>query len=98
MELLRHEVPHSVAVRIDEYKERNEHGGYIQATLFVERDSQKGIVIGKGGSMLRQIGTEARKRIEGMSGRKIYLELRVKVLPRWRNDRAALKRLGYVRR
>lgn len=97
MELLRHEVPHSVAVRIDEFNERNEHGAYIKATIFVERQSQKGIVIGKGGSMLRAIGTEARKRIESMSTRKIYLELRVKVLRRWRNDRAALKRLGYVR-
>jgi GTP-binding protein Era len=98
MELLRHEVPHSIAVRIDEYKERNEHGAYIQATLFVERESQKGIVIGKGGSMLRKIGTEARMRIEAMSARKVFIELRVKVLPRWRNDRAALKRLGYLRR
>lgn len=95
MESLRQEVPHSIAVRIDEYKERSEGGAYIAATLFVERESQKGIVIGKGGSMLRDIGTRARESIEGMSGRRVYLETRVKVLPGWRNDRKALKRLGY---
>lgn len=97
LNLLRDEVPHCIAVRIDEYKERNEHGAYIEATIFVERDSQKGIVIGKGGGMLREIGTMSRKEIEAMSGRKVYLKLRVKVLPRWRNDMKALKRLGFVR-
>lgn len=97
LNLLRDEVPHCIAIRIDEYKERNEHGAYIEATIFVERDSQKGIVIGKGGGMLREIGTMARKEIEAMSGRKVYLKLRVKVLPRWRNDMKALKRLGFVR-
>ena len=95
MQLLRDEVPHSIAVRVDEFKERGDHGAYITATLFVERESQKGIVIGKGGSMLRQIGTQARKEIEQMSGRKVYLELRVKLLKGWRNDIAALRRLGY---
>jgi GTP-binding protein Era len=95
MHLLRDEVPHAIAVRIDQYKERDQHGAYIQATLFVERESQKGIVIGKGGSMIREIGTMARKTIEKMSGRKIYLKLRVKVLPGWRNDPSALQRLGY---
>jgi GTP-binding protein Era len=97
LNLLRDEVPHCIAVRIDEYKERNEHGAYIEATIFVERNSQKGIVIGKGGAMLREIGTLARKEIEAMSGRKVYLKLRVKVLPKWRNDMNALKRLGFVR-
>ncbi len=96
LNLLRDEVPHSIAVRIDEYKERNERGAYIEATIFVERNSQKGIVIGKGGAMLRDIGTFARKEIEAMSGRKVYLRLRVKVLPKWRNDMSALKRLGFV--
>ncbi len=95
MELLHQEVPHSIAVRIDEYKERGDGGAYIAATLFVERESQKGIVIGKGGTMLRDIGTRARESIEGMSGRKVYLETRVKVMPGWRNDKKALKRLGY---
>ncbi len=95
MSLLRQEVPHCIAVRIDDYKERGERGAYIAATLFVERESQKPIVIGKGGAMLREIGIMARREIEAMSGRKVYLDLRVKVLPRWRNDEKALKRLGY---
>lgn len=95
LQLLRDEVPHCIAVRIDEYKERNELGAYIAATLFVERESQKGIVIGKGGSMLREIGTLARQEIEVMSGRNVYLKMRVKVLPGWRNDPNALKRLGF---
>lgn len=96
MELLRDELPHSIAIRIDEYRERNQGGAYIAATVFVERATQKAIVIGRGGSMLREIGTRARQRIEQMSGRKVYLELRVKELPGWRNDPAALQRLGYA--
>lgn len=96
LELLREEVPHCIAVRIDEYKERNEHGAYIAATLFVEKETQKGIVIGKSGSMLRRIGTRARKAIEAMSGRKVYLETRVKVLPNWRNNPDELERMGFV--
>lgn len=95
LELLRNEVPHAIAVRVDEYKERNEHGAYIEATLFVERESQKGIVIGKGGGKLKEIGTLARQHIEVMSGRKIFLRLRVKVQKGWRNDEHALKRFGY---
>lgn len=92
---LRDEVPHALAVRIDEFKERSETSAYIGATLLVERDSQKGIVIGKGGEMLKAIGTAARKSIEEMSGRKIFLELRVKVNKNWRNDPFVLKILGY---
>lgn len=95
MEFLHQEVPHSIAVRIDEYKERSEKLAYIEATLFVERESQKGIVIGKKGQMLKKIGTAARKEIESMSGRKVYLKIRVKVLPGWRNDDKSLKQLGY---
>jgi len=95
LKLLRDEVPHCIAIRIDEYKERNQQGAYIAATLFVERESQKGIVIGKGGAMLRKIGTIARQDIEAMSGRKVYLKLRVKVLSGWRNDERALKRMGF---
>ncbi|MGB7538202.1 MAG: GTPase Era [Anaerolineales bacterium] len=93
---LRAEVPHGVAVRVDQYKERGEEGAYIEATLFVERESHKAIVIGKGGVMLKRIGTEARRKIEEMSGRKLYLDLRVKVLPGWRNREDALRRLGYI--
>ena len=95
MQLLRQEVPHTLAVQVDDYQERGESGAFIGATLFVERESQKGIVIGKGGHMLRDIGTLARRQIEAMSGRKVYLELKVKVLPGWRDDERALHRLGY---
>jgi GTP-binding protein Era len=90
------EVPHGVAVRVDQYKERGREGAYIEATIFVEKESHKAIVIGKGGAMLKAIGTEARKKAETMSGRKLFLQLRVKVLPGWRNREDALRRLGYL--
>jgi GTPase len=93
---LRDEVPHGIAVRIDQYIEREENGAYIQATLFIERESHKAIVIGQKGSMLKKIGTTARQEIEAMSGRKVYLELRVKVRKDWRNDEKALKLLGFT--
>jgi GTPase len=92
---LRDEVPHGIAVRVDEYTERGEEGAYIAATLFVERDSHKGIVIGKGGEMLKRIGSTARKEIEAMSDRKVFLELRVKVNKNWRTNTDALRMLGY---
>ncbi len=92
---LRDEVPHSLAVRIDEFSERPDGNAYIAATLLAERESHKGIIIGKGGEMLKKIGTHARKEIEEMSGRKVFLELRVKVNPNWRNNPSALKWLGY---
>lgn len=95
LEFLREEVPYSIAVRIDNYTEREEHGAYIEATIFVERESQKGIVIGQGGKMLKRIGTWARKAIETATGRKVFLRLRVKVLPGWRNDENALRRFGF---
>jgi GTP-binding protein Era len=95
MDLLHDELPYSIAIRIDDYTERGEKGAYIAATVFVDRESQKGIVIGKGGEVLKKIGTRARKEIESMSGRKVYLELRVKVLAGWREDENALRRLGY---
>jgi len=92
---LRDEVPHGVGVRIDEFTERENGMLYIAATIFVERESQKGIVIGEGGKMLKQIGSSARKEIEEMGGRAVFLELRVKVLKDWRNNEEALRRLGY---
>lgn len=95
MEYLHDEIPFSIAVRIDEFHERDNQGAFIGATLFVERESQKGIVIGQGGSMLKAIGTTARREIEAMSGRKVYLKLRVKVRKNWRNDRNALQQFGY---
>jgi GTP-binding protein Era len=95
MQLLREELPHSLAVRIDEFTERGETGAFIKATLFVERESQKGIVIGKGGAMIRDIGQLARQHIEAMSARSVYLELRVKVQSGWRSDPNALTRFGF---
>ena len=92
---LRDEVPHCLAVRVDEYKEREERGAYIHATLFVEKESQKSIVIGAGGEMLKKIGITAREEIESMSGRKVFLELRVKLEKNWRNNERALRQLGY---
>ncbi len=96
LRLLRDEIPHGIAVRIDEYKERSEVQVYIGATLFVERESHKGIVIGQGASMLKQIGTTARQEIEAMSGRHVYLELRVKVNKNWRDDPDSLRLYGFV--
>jgi GTP-binding protein Era len=95
MYYLQDEVPHCLAVRMDEYVEREENKAHIEATIFVERDSQKGIIIGKGGEMLKKIGTRARQEIESMSGRKVYLGLNVKVNKNWRNSPEALHLLGY---
>ncbi len=90
---LRYEVPHGIVVRIDEYTERNEHGVYIEATIFVERESHKGIVIGMNGQMLKKIGTAARKEIEAMNGKKVFLQLRVKVRKNWRDDEKLVKQI-----
>jgi GTP-binding protein Era len=92
---LREEVPYSVAVRVESFKERDNGMVYIEATIFIEKESQKGIVIGAGGSMLKAIGTDARRSIEEMLGVHTFLELRVKVEKNWRNDPNALKRFGY---
>ncbi len=90
---LRYEVPHGIVVRIDEYTERNEHGVYIEATIFVERESQKGIVIGMNGQMLKKIGTSARKEIEAMNGKRVFLQLRVKVRKNWRDDEKLVRQI-----
>jgi GTP-binding protein Era len=95
MRHLHQELPHSLAVRVDEYQERGEDGARITATIFVERDSQKGIVIGRGGEMLKVIGTESRREIEAMSGRSCYLELHVRVMADWRSDPKALAEFGF---
>ena len=96
LKLLKEEVPHSLAVRVDEFKERSEILAFISATLIVDRESQKSIVIGKGGAMLKDIGSLARQEIETMTGKKIYLEVRVKVQKNWRDDPQMLKVLGYT--
>ena len=89
------ELPYSVEVIVEKFDE-NETGIHIMATIFVERDSQKGILIGKGGSMLKKVGTEARKDIERFFDKRVYLELFVKVEPNWRNRENKLKAFGYV--
>ncbi|PWH20257.1 MAG: hypothetical protein DDG58_02950 [Ardenticatenia bacterium] len=89
------EVPHALAVVTDEFSERDEHTTYISATLYVERDSQKRIVIGQDGRMLKAIGQSARQEIEQLLGKHVYLDLWVKVWPKWRKKEAELRRLGY---
>ena len=93
--LTRDEVPHSVAVDVDEMTTRQNGDVYIRATIYVERDSQKGIVIGHKGAMLKEIGRLARPDIEMMLGNKVYLDLWVKVRKDWRNRDAILKSLGF---
>jgi GTP-binding protein Era len=95
---LRDEVPHGIAVRVDEFVEREASGALIEATLLVEKESHKGIVIGQGGEMIKAIGIHARMEIEKMSGRKVFLRLRVKVRKDWRDDESALSRFGYGKR
>ena len=94
-ELLHEELPYSVASEIDEFRESAEPV-YIRAMLYVERDSQKGIVIGEGGRTIKALGAAARAKIEALLGRRVFLDLHVKVLPKWRRDEPALKRLGYA--
>ncbi len=89
------EVPHSVAVEIVDWKERKNGLINISANIYVERDSQKGIIIGKGGQRLKSIGTEARKHIEGLLDTKVFLELWVKVKERWRDNINVLRELGF---
>ncbi len=93
--LLRQEVPYAIAVVVNEYKERRDDLLYISATIYVERDSQKGIVLGQGGRMLKRIGTSAREELEAITGKKVFLDLWVKVRPRWRKDENALRWFGY---
>jgi GTP-binding protein Era len=92
----RNEVPHAVAVVVEEFKERENDVVYIAANVFVERDSQKGILIGKGGEMLRRIGSAARQEIERMVGGRVYLDLWVKVSKNWRRDLERVRTMGYV--
>jgi GTPase len=97
LEGVREELPHSLAVVIDEVNRREGRDDLIDvhAVLYVERDSQKGIVIGKGGARLREVGTSARGQIEKLLGTKVYLDLRVKVAKNWQRDPKQLGRLGF---
>ena len=92
--LTREELPHSVAVTIDRVQE-DAKITRVLATIYVERDSQKGILIGKGGQMLKQIGSDAREQMQKLIAGKVYLELFVKVQPKWRQSRLRLAELGY---
>lgn len=92
--LTRQEVPYSTAVVVEEFREDPERDLlYIQATIYVEKDSQKGILIGKGGQMLKKIGTLAREELEFLFGKRVYLDLWVKVLKGWRKEERLLRRL-----
>ncbi|MFN2181379.1 MAG: GTPase Era [Candidatus Promineifilaceae bacterium] len=92
---LRDEVPYGTAVQVVDFKEQPGEPTYISANIFVERDSHKGIIIGKKGAQLKSIGSAAREEIETMLDDKVFLDLWVKVEPQWRRDENALKRLGY---
>jgi GTP-binding protein Era len=96
LEGVREELPHSLAVTLDEMGEREGGNMFdIHANLWVERDSQKGIVIGRAGTRLKDVGSRSRAEIEKLLGRKVYLSLRVKVSQDWQRDPKALGRLGF---
>jgi GTPase len=87
--LTRDEVPHAISVEVEEIEEK-----VVRASILVETESQKLIVVGKGGALVKEIGTRARPEIEALLGHPVFLELKVKVRPRWRRDAATLERLG----
>jgi GTP-binding protein Era len=89
LHLTREEVPHAVTVEVEEVEERR-----LRAIVYCETESQKGILVGKKGAMVREIGTRARPEVEALLGRPVFLELQVKVRPRWRRDPRMLERLG----
>ncbi len=91
----RQEIPHATAVLVEDYQEREDGTTYIGARIWVERESQKPIMIGKGGQMLKQIGSSAREELERFVGGKVFLDLWVKVKPKWRDHDARLRELGY---
>jgi GTP-binding protein Era len=100
LELAYQEVPHSIAVNIEEFQEKKDKLNndliYIKAIIYVERESQKSIIIGKDGLFLKKIGENSRKDIESILGKKVFLDLWVKVLENWRKDPFKLKKLGYI--
>jgi GTP-binding protein Era len=89
LRLTKDEVPHAVTVEVQDIEDR-----VVRADVLVETESQKQIVVGKGGAVIREIGMRARPEVEALLGHSVYLELRVKVRPRWRRDETLLERLG----
>jgi GTP-binding protein Era len=87
--LTREEVPHAISVEVEEVEDK-----VVRASIYVETESQKQIVVGKGGSVVKEIGTRARPEIEHLLGHPVFLELQVKVKPKWRRDERLLERLG----
>lgn len=96
LHLTNEEIPHAIGVNVDRMIKEDEERVRIEATIFVERDSQKGIVIGKGGKKLKEVGKRARQDIEGLLGSKVYLELWVKVQKDWRNKVNFIRQMGYL--
>ena len=95
--LTHQEIPYSVMVKVDEFKERSDNLVYISATIYVEHSSQRGILIGKRGSMIKKIGQSTRKEIEVLLNCKVYLDLRVGIKKGWRNKIGSLKEIGFKR-
>jgi GTP-binding protein Era len=93
-ECLGDELPYALATEVDEFREGSTPL-YIRVIIFIERDSQKGMVVGRGGRMIKRIGSQARHRIEAFLGEPVYLDLWVKILPKWRSEPAALRRFGF---
>jgi GTPase len=89
IELTREEVPHAITAEVEELGDK-----VVRAVVYVETESQKQILVGKGGSMVREIGTRARPEVEALLGQPVFLELQVKVRPKWRRDERMLERLG----
>jgi GTPase len=94
-ELYEQEIPYSCEVAIEDFKEREGHKDFIYAMIYVERESQMGIIIGKKGAMIKKLGEKSRAGIEKFLGREVYLDIRVKVRPNWRSDEKYLKYFGY---
>ena len=95
MKRLWHEVPYAIATKVEEVAERENGLLYLKVVLYVERPTQKAIVIGEGGRKVKEIGQAARKQLEALLGRRVYLDLEVRVYPDWRKDPEALRELGY---
>lgn len=95
IELTEQEIPYSVAVEVTDYKERSDELTFISANIYVERDSQKGIIVGKKGAKIKQIGTRAREELSQAIGKRVYLDLHAKVLKDWRSNERFMRRVGY---